>query len=214
MARAICTNCGHKWSLRKDPAEIALLRCSACDETGETIELIERDQTNVTTAEQAQRQGEIEDILGRIEQIREQIEDVAPPDKPAPSELRKEWGTITTLQDQLADETDISAADVQEADKLVEDIRETVEATEQLEIIGDLEARIADLEVEIITTKDRLDELETEEQNKLDELSMLSQTRDDYEQDIEQLRQQVQFLRNQITLLQQQWQSELNSSYR
>jgi uncharacterized protein YhaN len=150
---AECKSCGNNWELRKPAEEIEVLRCSNCDETGDTIQLggftsDQPDENELSLVERIELEERHTDLRKRADQVAEHIEQLGGSDG-VPDDLESSHRRLAGVSEELSDESLLSSSELDEVSEYIDEIENEIQDLDIVDEISDLEQRVRELNEEI-----------------------------------------------------------------
>ena len=158
---AECSVCGNEWELSKPLEEIDRLRCSECGKTGEKIEVRRAEGDGQDSGRSVVERIDLEerhtDLRKRADRVADRIVQLG--GSKVPDELEPSYRRLKALSEELSDEGLLSSSELDEVAEFVGEIENEIDDLDVADEIGDLEARVAELEKEIEALEERKREI-------------------------------------------------------
>lgn len=151
QTRAECSVCGNEWGLSKPLEEIDRLRCSECGKTGEKIEVRRSEGDEQDSGRSVVERIDLEerhtDLRKRADRVADRIVQLG--GSKVPEELEPSYRRLTALSEELSDEGLLSSSELDEVAEFVGEKENELDDLDVADEIGDLEARVVELEQQI-----------------------------------------------------------------
>ena len=161
QATAECSVCGNEWELSKPLEEVDRLRCSGCGKTGEKIDVRrvggDDQQSNRSVVERIDLEERHTDLRKRTDRVADRIVQLG--GSKVPDELEPSYRRLTALSEELSGDGLLSSSELDEVAEFVGEKENELDDLDVADEIGDLEARVAELEQEIEELEDRKREI-------------------------------------------------------
>ena len=147
QTRAECS-CGNEWELRKSPEELDRLRCSECGKSWDGIEIHQPDEDGGrSVVERIDLEERHTDLKKRADRAADRIVQLG--GSKVPDELEPSYRRLTALSEELSDEGLLSSSELDEVAEFIGEKENQIDDLDVADEIGDLEARVDELEQEI-----------------------------------------------------------------
>lgn len=161
---AECTACGHAWELRKPDTEIDVLRCSACDATGDAISVTGTppdtiDPDEISIVERVELEEHRVELRTRAERITTDIEQLG--GGSVPDDLKPAYMALDLLIGELTGEELLAPAELDEIDEYLIEKEEAIYTRDDVTKVTDLDRRVTELTAEIEALRDEKRQLKT-----------------------------------------------------